>query len=137
MTEHGVTESVVEQAALAWLESAGWQVGHDPDIAPESPGAERASYAEVVLERRLRDALARLSPNLSAEALEEAYRRLTRVGGQDLVARNRPLHRLLRPDVMLFAHGLPLALQELENAADGASIRPSVQKPPGAARRAG
>ena len=29
------TESVVEQAALAWLESIGWQVAHGPDIAPD------------------------------------------------------------------------------------------------------
>jgi len=29
-----VTESVVEQAALTWLESLGWQVKHGPEIAP-------------------------------------------------------------------------------------------------------
>ena len=28
------TESVVEQAALAWLESLGWTVKHGPEIAP-------------------------------------------------------------------------------------------------------
>jgi len=27
------TESVVEHAALAWLESAGWQVGNGAEIA--------------------------------------------------------------------------------------------------------
>lgn len=32
----GFTESVVEQAALAWLENAGWQVVHGPDIAPDT-----------------------------------------------------------------------------------------------------
>jgi len=131
------TESTVEDAALAWLESAGWEIVHGPDIAPGTAGAERTSYAEVILERRLRDALARLNPELPAEALEEAFRKLTRVEGPSLVARNRPHHRLLRPDVMLFAHGLPLVLQELVNAADGASIWSSVQKRPAAARRAG
>jgi type I restriction enzyme, R subunit len=35
------TESVVEDAALAWLESLGWQVMHGPDIAPETPATER------------------------------------------------------------------------------------------------
>ena len=29
-----LTESVVEDAALAWLESLGWQVMHGPEIAP-------------------------------------------------------------------------------------------------------
>jgi type I restriction enzyme R subunit len=35
------TESVVEQAALAWLEAAGWQVRNGAEIAPGEPGAER------------------------------------------------------------------------------------------------
>ena len=67
MTNEGVNESVVEQAALAWLESVGWQVAHGPDIAPDMPAAERASYAEVILEQRLRDALARLNHDLPVE----------------------------------------------------------------------
>ena len=40
MTERGVTESVVEDAALAWLEAGGWQVAHSPDIAPRMLGRE-------------------------------------------------------------------------------------------------
>ncbi len=56
MTE-GVTESVVEQAALAWLEAIGWRIAHGSDIAPDMPAAERASYGEVVMARRLSDAL--------------------------------------------------------------------------------
>ena len=89
------TESVVEQAALAWLEAAGWQVAHGPDIAPDMPAAERRDYGEVVLAQRLRDALARLNPTLPVEALADAFRKLTRPEGAELVARNRALHRLL------------------------------------------
>jgi len=33
------TESVAEQAALAWLESLGWRVTHGLDIAPSEAGA--------------------------------------------------------------------------------------------------
>jgi hypothetical protein len=96
------TESVVEQAALAWLESIGWRIAHGPDIAPDMPAAERRDYSEVVLPQRLLDALARLNPDLPAEALEDAFRKLTRpdlpagqAGGADLLQRNRALHRLL------------------------------------------
>jgi len=92
---NGVTESVVEQAALAWLEAIGWHIAHGPDVAPDMPSAERADYGEVVLARRLRDALARLNPELPVEALEDAFRKLTRPEGADLVQRNRALHRLL------------------------------------------
>jgi len=28
MTDSGVTESIIESAALAWLEASGWQVAH-------------------------------------------------------------------------------------------------------------
>jgi type I restriction enzyme R subunit len=62
------TESTVESAALAWLESTGWRIPHGPDIAPEGLFAERRDYGEVVLAQRLRDALARLNPTLPAEA---------------------------------------------------------------------
>ena len=34
MSERGFTESVVEDAALAWLESLGYTVKHGPDITP-------------------------------------------------------------------------------------------------------
>ncbi|HZP35867.1 MAG TPA: hypothetical protein VFE48_05160 [Methylomirabilota bacterium] len=57
MTDHAFTESVVEQAALGWLEAIGWSVAHGPDIAPDMPAAERANYGEVVLGARLRDPL--------------------------------------------------------------------------------
>jgi type I restriction enzyme R subunit len=49
----------------------------------------------VVLERRLRDALARLNPTLPAETLEDAFRKLTRPEGAELIQRNRALHGLL------------------------------------------
>ena len=89
------TESVVKQAALAWLERRGWRVTHGLDIAPGEAGAERADYAQVVREGRLPDALARLNPALPPEALEDAFRRLTRPEGGEVSARNRAVHRLL------------------------------------------
>jgi hypothetical protein len=51
------TESVVEDAALAWLESLGYTIKHGPEIGPEEIFAERADYGQVVLAQRLRDLL--------------------------------------------------------------------------------
>ena len=65
----GFNESVVEDAALAWLRSAGWTMRNGADIAPGEPAAERADYSQVVLQQRLRDALARLNPGLPVDAL--------------------------------------------------------------------
>ena len=88
-------ESHVEEAALAWLGDAGWQVAHGPDIAPDTPGAERRDFGEVILADRLRRALARLNPQLPAEALDDAFRKLTRTDAPSLLLRNRALHRML------------------------------------------
>ena len=73
---------VVEKAALGWLEQLGWSVAHGADIAPETPDAERTDYGAVVLERRLRDALARLNPALPDSALDDAFRKLNRPMGR-------------------------------------------------------
>ena len=94
MSQSSFTESTVEDATLSWLETLGWRVAHGPDIAPDTLGAERSDYGQVVLERRLRDALGRLNPELPAEALDDAFRRLTRPAGATLEARNRALHRM-------------------------------------------
>ena len=76
MTERDVTKSTVEQAALDWLEAIGWRVAHGPDISPDGDTLtptlfqrERERYSEVVLAGRLRGALARLNPDLPADAL--------------------------------------------------------------------
>ncbi len=45
-------ESIVEDAALAWLESIGWVVQHGPTIAPGELAAKRSDYAQVVSSRR-------------------------------------------------------------------------------------
>ena len=90
-----LTESTVEAAALEWLASLGWQTAHGPDIAPDTPGAERTDYGQVALERRLRDALARLNPELPDTAVDDALRKLTRPEGAALETRNREFHRML------------------------------------------
>ena len=89
------TESEVESAALAWLESLGWKIKHGPEIAPGEPFAERDDYREAILQQRLKDALARLNPELPIEALDEAFRKLVNPPGATLEARNRAFHRML------------------------------------------
>ena len=85
-------ESDVEEAAMEWLSDLGWEIAYGPDIAPGTPAEERDSYAQVVLESRLRDALERLNPDLGKEAMETAFRRITNPDGPTLEARNRSFH---------------------------------------------
>ena len=111
-----LTEADVEQAALDWLRELGWQVAHGPDIAPDTPNSERDDYAQVVLERRLRDSLTGLNPSLPASALEDAYRKLTRPEGSTLEARNRSFHRML-------VNGVEVEYRDGEGTIRGDTIR--------------
>ena len=90
-----LTEAVVEDAALAWFESLGWTIAHGPDIATGTAIEERTDYGQVILEQRLRNALARLNPSLPADALDDAFRKLVRPVGPTLEARNGTFHRML------------------------------------------
>ena len=75
----------------------GWQVAHGPELAVGMLRAERSdpTYRDVVLEGRLRQGLARLNPGLPADALDEAYRKLTRADAPTPIERNRAVHRML------------------------------------------
>ena len=59
-----LTEADVEAAALEWLASIGWQVTHGPDIAPDTPGAERDDYRKS--NPRGRQEMPNLCPTLNS-----------------------------------------------------------------------
>jgi len=88
-------ESVVEEAARDWLESLGYAIKHGPEIGRGNLFAERDDYAQVVVATRLRDGLVRLNPTFPAEAIDDAFRKIIRLEGATLDARNRNFHRLL------------------------------------------
>src|ERR1700686_940944 len=92
-----LTESVVEDAALAWLEALGYTILNGPTIAAGEPAAERTdpNYRDGVLDGRLRKALARLNPDLPSDTLDDAFRKLKRTDAPSLIERNRAMHRML------------------------------------------
>lgn len=92
-------ESVVENATLDWVKAQGWNVLNGADIAPDAVNAERVDYSKVALARRLREAPTRLNSTLPGEALEDAFRRVTRVDGATLETRNRSIYRMLTEGV--------------------------------------
>jgi len=89
-------ESTVERAALQWLRELGYGYAHGPDISPGGRTPERASFTEVVLVGRLRAALERLNPHLSAEALDDATRQVLDLDAPDVLTNNRRFHAMLR-----------------------------------------
>jgi type I restriction enzyme, R subunit len=94
-----LNESTVERAALSWFHELGYTVAHGPHLAPGEPASERGSFADVVLVNRLRDAIAKLNPQIPADARDEALRKVTRIGSPSLLQTNRAVHRLLRDGV--------------------------------------
>jgi len=73
-----LNESTLEDDALEWFGDLSYAVGHGPHIAPGEPAAERASFGEVVLTGRLREANRRLNPAIpeEAQATIRQYRRV-------------------------------------------------------------
>ncbi|MFH1892669.1 MAG: type I restriction endonuclease subunit R [Candidatus Zixiibacteriota bacterium] len=110
------TESTVEHATLAWLESIAYSISSGPEIAPGESMAEREDYGQVVLERRLRQALQRLNPQVPSDALEEAFRKLTRPDSPSLVGNNHVIHKYL-------VDGVPVEYQRKDGSIGGDLVR--------------
>ena len=95
MNLNKIYESDIEETALEWFANLDYTVLHGPDIAPDTPDAERAIYNEVILTRRLRDAVARLNPEIPTDTQEEAIRKVLNPDSPALVQNNRTFHQML------------------------------------------
>jgi type I restriction enzyme R subunit len=89
------TESTIEETALEWLKDMGYTIVFGGDIAPDEPAAERENYGEVILAGRLKDALKRINRGIPDEALDDAFRKVTRPSSPSLVGNNRTFHKIL------------------------------------------
>ena len=61
-------ESTVEDATLPWFGELGYAICHGPHFAPDEPAVEQDSFGQVVLMRRLREAIQRVNPAIPDEA---------------------------------------------------------------------
>jgi type I restriction enzyme, R subunit len=104
MTVTTITESIVEEAAIDWLKALGYQYLPGPDIACDGNYPERESYADVLLEERLRSTLVALNPGIPTEALEDAFRKVTRPDSPSLIVNNRQFHKMLTEGVDVEYH---------------------------------
>ena len=89
-----MTESEVEDACLGMLRDLGYGLCYGPDISEGGPFEER-KYSEVVLVRRLREALRRINKSIPDIAIDEAVKKVLRTESQDLVVNNQHFHRLV------------------------------------------
>jgi type I restriction enzyme R subunit len=94
-----VAESGVEEVCLDYFADLGWQVLHGPDIAPDEPKSERSSYRDVLLEGRLRAAIAWLNPQLGPDTTDQVVAAVRRPESLDVMAENWRVHRMLTQGV--------------------------------------
>lgn len=111
-----LTESDLENVALDWLSGLGYQPLFGPDVAPDTPAAERHGYHEVVLATRLMQALQRINPQVPDDAIQDAFRKLTQPGSASLVANNHIIHRYL-------VDGVPVEYQRTDGTISGDLVR--------------
>ncbi|WP_375184903.1 type I restriction endonuclease subunit R [Aquabacterium sp.] len=90
-----MTEDQLEQEALSWLIEVGYTHLSGYDIAPDGPAPERDHFRQVLLPQRLRDAIARLNPQIPLAAREDAFKQIQDLGTPVLLSANRHFHRLL------------------------------------------
>jgi len=90
-----ITESNIETFAIEVLKSQGWQYVHGLAIAPGAESAERESFEQIILTRRLRKAVARLNRDIPADAQEQAVQKVLRIYSPDMLHNNETFHQLL------------------------------------------
>ncbi len=98
-----ITESAIETFAVELLEKQGYQYIYGPDISPDSDStgvsqyasAKRASFEDVLLLEKLKNAVSRINPDIPTEAREDAIKQIERLNSPDLLTNNENFHRLL------------------------------------------
>jgi type I restriction enzyme R subunit len=109
-------ESHVEEAALAWLSELSYATANGLDIGPDGGKPERANYSDVLLVERLRTAIAKLNPTLSAETRAEVLAKLTQTVTPLLIEENRRLHRYI-------VEGVPIEFRRADGSISGEQVR--------------
>jgi type I restriction enzyme R subunit len=110
-----VAESHVEEAALAWLAELGYATANGLDIGPDGDAPERASYGDVVLIERVRTAVAKLNPALTAETRVDAVNQVIQTQTPSLVGENRRLHRFI-------VEGVPVQVRRADGTIGGEQV---------------
>lgn len=95
MNPNTIHESDIEESTLQWFSHLDYTVLHGPDIAPETPNAERSSYKDVVLTQRLHDAITRLNPSIPSDTQQEVINKILNPNSQVLIQNNNTFHSML------------------------------------------
>lgn len=104
-----MNENIVELAALEYFRQLGYHTAFGPVLARGEHGEERASFEQVYLFGRLRDAVRRINPGVDWSLLDEAIKRLEQAESQSQIDENARVHQLL-------TEGVPVEYRDRDGA---------------------
>ncbi|MBU1008569.1 MAG: type I restriction endonuclease subunit R [Bacteroidetes bacterium] len=93
-----ITENEIEEIALGYLQSLGYNYLNGLIISPDGEHPER-QYTDVVLTTRLRDAIDKLNPTITQDAKEDALKKVLRTESPNQLINNENFHRYLTDGV--------------------------------------
>lgn len=96
--KNSITENEIEEIALGYLQSLGYNYLNGLVISPDGEHPER-QYTDVVLTTRLRDAIDKLNPALTQDAKEDALKKVLRAESPNQLINNENFHRYLTDGV--------------------------------------
>ncbi|MCC5975572.1 MAG: type I restriction endonuclease subunit R [Rubellimicrobium sp.] len=111
-----LSEAQVEAILLDQLGSLGYACLNDAVSGPDGSAPEREAYSDTILARRLREAIARLNPEIPEEAREDAMRRVLALERPSLIEENRRLHRAM-------VEGVPVEFRAEDGTIRGDAVR--------------
>lgn len=95
MDKSNFCESHLEEATLEWFEELGYEIVFAPDIAPDGEYPEREDYSDVILNERLKEGLTRINPQMSNDALEDAFRQIAMPQSPSLIMNNKSFQKMM------------------------------------------
>ncbi|MBB6111271.1 type I restriction enzyme, R subunit [Mucilaginibacter lappiensis] len=95
---NSISENEIEEIALGYLQTLGYQYLNGLVMSPDGEHPER-QYSDVVLVTRLRDAIDKLNPDLKQEAKEDALKKVLRTESPNPLINNETFHRYLTEGV--------------------------------------
>jgi type I restriction enzyme R subunit len=96
--KNSITENEIEEIALGYLQSLGYNYLNGLVISPDGEHPER-QYTDVVLTTRLRDAIDKLNPTITQDAKEDALKKVLRTESPNQLINNENFHRYLTDGV--------------------------------------
>lgn len=95
---NSISENEIEQIAISYLQNMGYTHVLGTSVSPDGEYPER-QYHEVVLVKRLRDAIDKLNPSISQDAKEDALKKVLRTDSPNAIVSNETFHKYLTEGV--------------------------------------